>query len=212
MGSRGIYVLAALLAGLFTACAAWAGASYPFDQSGYLGDAALMPDWSATMQRQQEQSQALEACMEDAAACRLVNRYVNRKRYRGDRTARIETALADEPVKYRSRWSTVEEFMRRGGDCEDYATTKYYLLRQLGFDVDQLRIVVTWERSARGYHAVLAVKHNDQVLLLESDNQIHKGRRHNYRFIYSVNEESIWDHESERTVSRRTHPKEGNPA
>lgn len=225
----------ALLAGCFTVCAARAGAPYLFDQTGYLGDAALMPDWSATMQRQHDQSEALNACLADIELCpsyykglrhillkadtlspdrqiRLVNHYVNRKRYRGDRSARLDTALSAQPVKYRSRWSTVEEFMRRGGDCEDYATTKYYLLRQLGFDIDQLRIVVTWDRTARAHHAVLAVKHEGQVLLLESDNTIRTGRSHPYRFIYSVNENSIWDHESERTVSRRTHPKEENSA
>ncbi len=198
---------------------AWSAAPYPFDDSGYLGDAQLMPDWSATMARQADQAPLLDACLADEASCpryyhglrhlllkaqalpperqiRLVNSYVNRKRYRNDRTGTLETPLTDQPQRYRSRWSTVEEFMRRGGDCEDYATTKYYLLRRIGFDADALRVVITWDRKARGYHAVLGVRAPDgQILLLESDNTIRRGGHHSYRFIYSVNENSIWDHD-----------------
>ena len=227
---RGTMLLITTLA-VFALQPAWAGAPYPFDNSGYLGDAELMPDWSDTMGRQREQSRKLTTCLQHADDCeplyrgtrhllekaaaltpdrqiKLVNYYVNKKRYRNDRTSRIETPLANEPQKYRSRWATVEEFLRRGGDCEDYATTKYFLLRQLGFSVDQLRIVVIYDRQARDHHAVLAVQRDDgKVVLLESDNQIRSGRRHAYRFIYSVNEKSIWDHEAK--VSRTTHnPKE----
>ncbi len=202
-----------------------AGNHYVFDGSGYLGDATLLPDWSATMLREAEQAAGLDACMADAEACprhyrglrhlllradaipadrqiRLINHYVNRKRYANDRTRSLETPLSDEAVRYRSRWATVEEFMRRGGDCEDYATTKYYLLRRLGFEAEALRVVVTWDRKARGYHAVLAVHHDDEVLLLESDNTVRRGRNHTYRFVYSVNENSIWDHEAAAESAR----------
>ena len=208
--------------------AAAAGAPYPFDDSGYLGSAALMPDWSATMLRQYDQAELLRACLQDPESCprhyrglrhlllkadslsaeqqvKLINHYINRKRYRSDRSARLDTDLVSKPVKYKSRWSTVEEFMRRGGDCEDYATTKYYLLRQLGFPIEHLRVVVTWDRAARGYHGILAVKLNNEVWLLESDNTIRRGRRHTYRFIYSLNENSIWDHEAQASLTRTTH-------
>jgi predicted transglutaminase-like cysteine proteinase len=233
MGSNlGIMMLIASLAG-FGLQPAWSATPYPFDDTGFLGDAALMPDWSATMQRQYDQTTLLQACIQDKTVCksyykgvrhllikaadlpperqiRLVNHYVNRKRYKNDRASRMDTPLSDQPLKYRSHWATVEEFIRRGGDCEDYATTKYFLLRQLGFDVDKLRIVVTYDRGARGYHAVLAVKHPDgKVLLLESDNLIRTGSRHRYRFIYSVNEKSIWDHES---VSHTTRHQRERPA
>ncbi|MEM8767793.1 MAG: transglutaminase-like cysteine peptidase [Pseudomonadota bacterium] len=177
------------------------------------------------MLREAEQAGMLDACMADAETCpryyrglrhlllkaaaipadrqiRLINHYVNRKRYANDRTATLDTPLSEETLRYRSRWATVEEFMRRGGDCEDYATTKYYLLRRLGFDAEQLRVVVTWDRSARGYHAVLAVHHAGEVLLLESDDTVRRGRNHRYRFIYSVNEQSIWDHEAAAESAR----------
>ncbi len=195
------------------------GARYAFDDAGYLGEASLLPDWSATMARERQQAPLLDACLADAERCPryyrglrhllrkaqdlppkkqvlLVNYYVNKRRYHRDRSRSMATPLSVEPVKYRSRWATVEEFMRRGGDCEDYATTKYYLLRRLGFDADQLRIVVTWDRSVGGYHALLAVRQEGRIRLLDSDNTIRRGSRHRYRFIYSLNEKSIWDHEA----------------
>ncbi len=227
-------LLSVTLLGLtFIAPSANAGKPYPFDATDYLGDARLMPDWADTMRREADQAAVLDACLADVDSCpryyrglrhllrsaeglpqekqvRLISRYVNRKRYRDDRTARLDSPLSETTVKYRSRWATVEEFMRRGGDCEDYATTKYYLLRRLGFSADQLRVVVTWEKGERGYHAVLAVRLREtdgpEVLLLESDNTIKRGGRHRYRFIYSINEESIWDHEADRAAVTRSKP------
>ncbi len=232
---RAVAPLAAIFVAILasTSPAATAGKPYQFDAAGYLGDASLMPDWAATMSRQASQSELLDACLADAASCpryyrglryvllraeglppkkqvSLISRYVNKQRYRGDRTTQLPSSLDDEPVRYRSRWSTVEEFMRRGGDCEDYATTKYYLLRRLGFSAEQLRIVVTWDHGERGYHAVLAVQipDNDEtkVWLLESDDTIKRGSRHRYRFIYSINEESIWDHEASHASVSRNQP------
>jgi len=217
-----------VLAAWLAAVPAWAGDPYPFDDSGYLGDAVLLPDWSATMARQRAQSGNLESCLTNRERCpllyrglghmlekaavlppekqiKLVNFYVNTKHYRDDRSARLETPLADGPVRYPSRWATVEEFLHRGGDCEDFATTKYFLLRQIGFDIDQLRIVVAFDREANNYHAVLAVKQDDgEVLLLDSNNGIRTGGRHPYRFIYSINEKSIWDHEGLPALSQIT--------
>ena len=214
---------------IFTPLPAQAAPRYTFDDTGYLGEATLLPDWSATMARQRSEAPALDACLADADTCpryyrglrhlllkarelpagkqiRLINHYVNRKRYVRDRSGKLATRLSPEPVKYRSRWATVEQFMRRGGDCEDFATTKYFLLRRLGFAPETLRIVVTWDRGAGGYHALLAVRHEDRTLLLESDDTILRGGRHRYRFIYSLNEFSIWDHEADpASASRHSH-------
>lgn len=231
----GIRCLITLLATCLTFFSVFANAGepYQFSSADYLGDASLMPDWADTMNRETNQSVLLDACLDDAESCpayyrglrhllrraealpqrkqiSLISRYVNRKRYRNDRTARLDSPLSGQTLKYRSRWATVEEFMRRGGDCEDYATTKYYLLRRLGFSVDQLRIVVAWDQGQRGYHAVLAVRLPDpdrpEILLLESDDSIKRGSRHRYRFIYSMNEQSIWDHEADHASAARIKP------
>ena len=41
--------------------------------------------------------------------------------------------MAESCEPLRSRWSTLLEFMQRGGDCEDYVICKYESLRRLGF-------------------------------------------------------------------------------
>jgi predicted transglutaminase-like cysteine proteinase len=55
-------------------------------------------------------------------------------------------------------WATPSEIARKGiGDCEDFAVTKYWLLRSLGFDAQQLQLVVLLDTRRGIYHAVLAV-------------------------------------------------------
>ncbi len=214
---------------LLTAPAVGTAATYRFEDGAYLGPAQAMPDWSATLARQAAERPELDACLANEARCprkyrglrlvlekaralptdkqlKLINRYVNDRRYRRDKRARLETALADEPQRYLSRWSTVGEFFERGGDCEDYATTKYFLLRELGFEADELRVVVTWDRRARGYHAVLAVlREEDRVWLLDSDNRIQMRRHTGYRYIYAVNEKAVWDHEEDSLGTLAAH-------
>lgn len=195
------------------------GDYYRFEDGAYLGDAGLMTGWAETLERQAAEQKTLTACSEDDDACppryrglrvvltkargleadnqlRLINHYVNDRRYRKDRSVERTTITSSKPTRFRSRWSTVGEFFERGGDCEDYASTKYFLLRVLGFPAEDLRIVVSWDRRARSYHAFLAVRRSaDSVWLLDSDNRIYKHRQSGYRYIYAVNENAVWDHE-----------------
>ena len=194
-------------------------ANFRFEEGVYLGSADLLADWAETMARARRQQPVLDACLADANHCdkrlrslhtivvrarelsrdrqlQLVNRYVNKRRYRGDRSGEVRSVLAAEEVRLQNRWSTLVEFMRRGGDCEDYATSKYQLLRELGISAADLRVVVVFDRSTREHHAVLAVRRRDgEVWLLDSDDSIHRSRPFGYRFVYALNETSIWDHE-----------------
>ena len=126
---------------------------------------------------------------------RLVNRYINKRRYRRDRRQTSLSAAPGGEAVLKNHWSTLLEFLKRGGDCEDYAVAKYFLLRELGFPAEDMRVLVTYEKRARDYHAVLAVRRDDgSSWLLESDDTIVKGNHRRYRFIYALNEEGIWDH------------------
>ena len=54
------------------------------------------------------------------------------------------------------RWATPAELARNGlGDCEDYAIAKLWLLRAVGFDEDQLQLVILQDTRRQVYHAVL---------------------------------------------------------
>ncbi len=127
---------------------------------------------------------------------RLVNRYINKRRYRQDRRQVVPSVANGGQARLRNQWSTLLEFLERGGDCEDYATAKYFLLREMGYAADDMRVVVSYDRSVREHHAVLAIRRDDGASwLLEIDNTIRKTRQYGYRFIYAVNENGIWDHE-----------------
>lgn len=115
-----------------------------------------------------------------------VNGFLNRQRYLTD------------PRNYgvKDYWATPIQFLRRDGDCEDYAIAKFISLRALGFSNDMMRIVVLRDLNLRVGHAVLAVYLEGEALIL--DNQIRRVVRadtiRHYRPIYSINETSWWLH------------------
>jgi predicted transglutaminase-like cysteine proteinase len=93
-------------------------------------------------------------------------------------------------------WETPGEFLTRGGDCEDYAITKYFSLVRLGFSPDDLRVVIVNDTNLDQFHAVLAVRDEGTVWLL--DNQIPQAVPMDvavqYVPIYSLNERGWWMH------------------
>ncbi len=198
---------------------ATASANYSFDApDDFLATAMAWPAWAQNLERHTSEREAIRQCLEEESACsgklkslrtvlvkgaaldrdrqlRLVNRYINKRRYRGDRRQTSLSVVPGGEAVLKNHWSTLLEFLKRGGDCEDFAVAKYFLLRELGFPAEELRVLVTYEKMARAYHAVLAVRRDDgSSWLLESDNTIVKGSHRSYRFIYALNEEGIWDH------------------
>ncbi|MCR5219953.1 MAG: transglutaminase-like cysteine peptidase [bacterium] len=63
---------------------------------------------------------------------RFVHQYWNTKPYRSDRSI---WGVDDY-------WEAPNEFIKNSGDCEDYAITKYFTLKALGFPISQMRIGV----------------------------------------------------------------------
>ena len=198
---------------------ATASANYSFDSPGdYLAEATAWPAWAQNLERHTSERDAIRRCLQEESACsgklkslrtvlvkgaaldrdrqlRLVNRYINKRRYRVDRRQASLSVVPGGEAELRNHWSTLLEFLKRGGDCEDYAVAKYFLLRELGFPAEDMRVLVTYEKSVRDYHAVLAVRRdNGSSWLLESDDTIVKGNHRRYRFIYALNEAGIWDH------------------
>ena len=117
---------------------------------------------------------------------KAVNHYANRKRYILD----IDNYGSED------YWAVAREFLYNHGDCEDYAITKLFSLRWLGFPEDALRIVVLQDTNLRIPHAVLAVAAQDDIMIL--DNQIQEVISHNdivhYAPVYSINEQHWWIH------------------
>ena len=124
----------------------------------------------------------------------LVNRYMNKHRYIVD------------PINWgvTEYWAVPQEFLRKFGDCEDYAIAKYLSLRALGWSADDLQIVVLQDMNLRIMHAILIVKFEGKNMLL--DNQITRvidaNKVHHYKPIYSLNENGWWRHSRARRARR----------
>ncbi len=121
---------------------------------------------------------------------REVNGYMNRAPYITD--------LRNYGVK--DYWATPHQFRIRNGDCEDYAIAKYMSLRALGFNVSKMRVAVVKDLNLRTAHAVLAVYHDGQALILDNQTKsvISSKRIRHYKIYYSINEKNWWLHRSSR--------------
>ncbi|HEY4164080.1 MAG TPA: transglutaminase-like cysteine peptidase [Dongiaceae bacterium] len=69
---------------------------------------------------------------------------------------------------YEDYWATAFEFLKKSGDCEDFAITKFMLLKAAGFSPDDMMVL---QVSARNYggigHAILVVYFGDKPLILD---------------------------------------------
>jgi predicted transglutaminase-like cysteine proteinase len=121
---------------------------------------------------------------------RAVNEALNRARYITD----------PENWNLPDYWAALFEFLRRDGDCEDYAIAKYITLKALGWDPAMLRIVVVQDENLGVPHAVLEVRQGAQRWIL--DNQIPVVMPDNaiahYTPIFSINEQAWWLHQPVR--------------
>lgn len=115
-----------------------------------------------------------------------VNRYANEKKYVMD--------MANYGVE--DYWAIPKEFLYHGGDCEDFAITKFFSLRWLGYHDDDIRLLILQDTNLRIQHAVLMVLDRGELLVL--DNQSHEVLPQNqirhYVPLYSLNEKQWWVH------------------
>ncbi len=164
----------------------------------------LFPKWRGTLQRFEEE---LKSC--GPSQCKKTQWQAVIDRLRGKelmtQLREINLEMNDrryvtDPVNWNlpDYWATPFQFLRKNGDCEDYAISKYMALRDLGIAVDDMRIVVLNDLNLRIAHAVLAVYVNGEPYIL--DNQISTvvpaSSIHHYQPVYSINEAGWWLHRS----------------
>ena len=102
-------------------------------------------------------------------------------------------------------WATPREFIEKSGDCEDYAITKYYALRELGVPEEFLRVAAVKDTIRDLGHAVLIVYMNNDAYVLDNlTNLILSHRRlSHYAPVFSVNENFLWRHVVPRATPTR---------
>lgn len=94
-------------------------------------------------------------------------------------------------------WSTASETLANGrGDCEDYAIVKHSLLRRMGIPESEMFLVIARDLVRRADHAVLAVRVDDGLLILDSqtDHIIDARDIRDYRPIMSYAGGKSWTH------------------
>jgi predicted transglutaminase-like cysteine proteinase len=96
----------------------------------------------------------------------------------------------------RNHWETPFEFLRKSGQCQDYAIAKYLLLREAGVPATALRLVVLRDTRQALDHAVLVAYVDGEPMLL--DNEIAEvvvaASVHHYEPYYSISEQGWWLH------------------
>lgn len=172
------------------------------------GDRVRLPKWEAVLRRVRDDLDAVSHCRREPSRCRdralarwarlldraaahplveqleLVNRFANRLPYVLDRRNWAS----------RDYWASPREFLRRSGDCEDYAIFKYATLRLLGVAAEDLRIVVLHDAARSIDHAVLAVRLEGRILVLDNVEDTIRPDEElpHYLPYYSVNERARW--------------------
>jgi predicted transglutaminase-like cysteine proteinase len=93
-------------------------------------------------------------------------------------------------------WETPFEFLRKSGQCQDYAIAKYLLLRAAGMPADKLRVVVLRDERLGLDHAVTIAYVGGEALLLDNQirNVVPTASVPHYRPYYSINEQGWWLH------------------
>ena len=93
-------------------------------------------------------------------------------------------------------WATPLEFIKKSGDCEDYAIIKYFALKQLGFNPEDMRVVIVRRTLFNDVHAVLAVYLDGDAFILDnlSSVVVSHSKNNSYAPQFSVNEFHRWNH------------------
>lgn len=109
-----------------------------------------------------------------------LNKYANSFPYRSDQSLYGKSEY----------WAGPKEFMKNGGDCEDFAIFKYYLAKKSGLAKEsEMRLVLVYDKTKNLDHAVLVIK--NEVLDNQTLKIYHLGSSglDNYRFRGVVNQD-----------------------
>jgi len=192
---------------LVSACTApGVGPTTAFDTSEtFVSKTAPVPQWTAVVARYDEESRLPAAIPAEwqrlvrnlrglsvAQQVERVNAEINRHPY----------VASEQNWGRPDYWETPFEFLEKNGQCQDYAATKYFLLRAAGVPASELQVVVVHDSETRLDHAVVIADPHGAALLL--DNQIQHvvpfATAHRYAPLYALNEDGWWVFKGRQTA------------
>ncbi len=172
---------------------------------------AAIPQWVSVMARIRNERATIQSCDHDAGTC-PTPRVQTWRRHTDGLAGLSAAAQADAVNRYVNSivpyitdyenygvsdyWAAPLEFLRRSGDCEDYAITKFVSMLDLGHSNASMRIVVVNDVVRNIAHAVLSVDVGDRTLILDSliSSVTDDTRLPQYIPQYSVNLDTRWAH------------------
>ena len=143
--------------------------------------------WAELQSRIHAEENTLRACRSGDVACHVAARRflsiieLGRQRQGRaklgeiNRTVNLSIKPVSDWVQYGvdDFWSAPIATLSIGaGDCEDYAVAKYVALRESGTLPDDLRLLIVRDIKRRTNHAVVAVHHENEWLILDNRTMI----------------------------------------
>lgn len=128
-----------------------------------------------------------------------VNRFVN---------ARVAFENDSSQFGVADRWMAARETLSRGrGDCEDFAIAKLQMLRRAGVAERDLYLVVLNDTRRRADHAVLVVRAEGRLLVLDNgtDRIVDSDTVDDYRPILTFSGNRAWTHGYRRAAPTVTY-------
>ena len=124
---------------------------------------------------------------------RHVNRGVN---------SLVPYRLDEEQFGKRDYWASPLEFLKSGGDCEDFAILKYVTLVELGIPEENIHLIVGEDSARNIAHAMLSVHIDGRTYVLDSmsDKLLSKSDVTQFKARYSISGYDRWLHVRVRKV------------
>jgi predicted transglutaminase-like cysteine proteinase len=143
----------------------------------------LAARWLDLQSRIVREQEMLAACRSDDASCSAAARRflsiveLGRQREGRARIGEINRAvnLSIKPVSDLTQYGVADFWSAplatlnlAAGDCEDYAIVKYVALQEIGIAPDDLQLVIVQDMKRNTLHAVVAVRHDKEWLILDN--------------------------------------------
>jgi predicted transglutaminase-like cysteine proteinase len=210
-------IVAALVLATLAACAAQPStralvvraaprvSDFTFDAGTPLTAAEAFSPWLTLTATNNAESLALDACIADRDVCETGNLI----RYRRLLELAVDLEASEQLDLVQAYFNSVEQILPDGSDwaslyhvtktheadCKGIALSKYFTLRRLGWAPQNLRVVMNWDDRERDWHAVLAVRSDNQTYILDSILGLQEPKSYSYGYmVYSISEQGFWDH------------------
>lgn len=174
-------------------------------------DFSALPQWVRVLQQSKPVVASLRRCLAQQANCSnpKFKEWADLiRRHRGELTlATLNTVnlFFNERWPYKADtqnwgkedwWVDPGVFLEKSGDCEDYAIIKYFTLKEIGFAMQQLRLVIVKDTYRQLDHAILSVSLKKKYYILDSllTMVIEDHEAWQYAPAYSINEKHRWLH------------------